>query len=141
MKHKSLERYYYGDWDKGMPEGKGVIYEPSSIWFSGNFHNGLPEGPAQINFVQEGCNYEGEMKGGKAHGNGTVTSLKHKYTFIGEWENSRPQKGTLTLVSDPNIANIEIQDLGKGEVVINYKDQRRYEGAFARIQATSTPAN
>lgn len=68
MKHKEYNRYYYGTWNDGIPEGNALFYEPEKIIFTGHFHNGLPEGKANIKFIQEGCEFDGELKEGKAHG-------------------------------------------------------------------------
>ena len=52
------------------------------------------------------CEYEGELKDGRAHGNGTIDNMKQKYRFAGEWEESKLKRGILTFTSDPNISNI-----------------------------------
>jgi len=44
MRQINGERYYVGAWKKGVPEGKGFIYEPKKILFLGTFHEGIPEG-------------------------------------------------------------------------------------------------
>ena len=74
--------------------------------FNGNFVNGLPEGLAHIKFIDSNSEFNGLLKEGKAEGNGELDNAKGKYKFTGEWKNSKPQKGTLTLVTDKNISNI-----------------------------------
>lgn len=44
MRQINGERYYVGAWKKGVPEGKGFIYEPRKMLFLGTFQNGIPEG-------------------------------------------------------------------------------------------------
>lgn len=59
MKHRDYDRYYYGKWDNGVPEGRGLLYEPGKLLFNGDFHKGLPEGRANIKFIDQLCEYEG----------------------------------------------------------------------------------
>lgn len=106
MKHKDFNRYYYGIWSDGILEGNGLIYEPEKVLFSGHFHKGVPEGRANIKLIEEGYEYHGEVKNGKAHGEGTIDNFKKKYRFSGMWEGSRPKKGILTLFNDSNISTI-----------------------------------
>ena len=54
--------------------------------------------------------------------------MKQKYRFVGNWENSRPKQGDLTLLNDNNISNIKFEDFTNGIGVISYKDNRKYEG-------------
>lgn len=42
MKHKDQNRYYYGDWRNGVPNGKAFFYEPDKLIFDGNFVDGVP---------------------------------------------------------------------------------------------------
>jgi hypothetical protein len=43
----------------------------------------MPNGHAQIRFIDEGCDFEGELKDGRACGNGTLDNIKNKYKFTG----------------------------------------------------------
>ena len=125
MRHKDINRFYVGDWKEGVPEGQAFIYEPERILFNGKFEHGMPNGHAQIRFIQDGCDFEGELKDGRASGNGTLDNIAQKYKFTGEWDHSKPKIGTLTFANDPNISNIQFQDYSK-KAIISYKDGRRY---------------
>jgi hypothetical protein len=57
MKHNFLDRYYYGSWKEGMPEGEAFFYEPQKLIFKGNFYHGVPTGPAKIDFILEGWDF------------------------------------------------------------------------------------
>lgn len=59
MKDIEKERYYYGEWKDGLPEGKGLFYEPSKLLFNGVFQNGVPTGPAKIKFIDSLSEFEG----------------------------------------------------------------------------------
>ena len=83
MKQINGERYYVGAWKKGVPEGKGFIYEPKKILFLGTFHEGVPQGESSINFIEEGISFTGVLKDGKANGDGTIQNLKQKFIFTG----------------------------------------------------------
>lgn len=98
--------------------------------FNGQFSKGMPNGNAQIKFIGENYDFEGNLKDGRADGNGTLDNMAQKYKFTGDWANSKPKTGTLTLANDANISNIEFQDFAKKLAVINYRDGRRYEGKF-----------
>jgi hypothetical protein len=57
VKHNFLDRYYYGNWKDGMPEGEAFFYEPQKLIFKGNFSHGVPTGPAKIDFILEGWDF------------------------------------------------------------------------------------
>lgn len=88
----------------------------------------MPTGPAKIKFIDSHSEFEGELKEGRANGVGKIDNIKQRYKFEGEWENSKPKKGTLTFVMDPNISNVKFEDFSQRKAVINYKDTRKYEG-------------
>lgn len=56
-----------------MPEGKGVLLVPDSFLYHGEFHS-LPNGKGVVELFREKIKYEGELKNGKAEGNGKIVS-------------------------------------------------------------------
>ena len=66
------------------------------------------------------------MKKGKANGHGTFCDMNNHFRFTGEWEDSKPKEGQLTLENDKNVSNVNFTDFVKGKGVINYKDTRKY---------------
>ena len=46
--------HYIGNFNKGLPDGKGVYYYGDSIYYSGNFQEGLKEGKGEAHFMQSG---------------------------------------------------------------------------------------
>lgn len=102
-KNFRINRYYYGDWGGGTPQGRGILYEPGKILIDANFSSGVPGSPAKIIFINKNSEYEGELEGGKINGKGTMINHAEMYSFSGEWKDSEPQKGSLILTKDKNI--------------------------------------
>ena len=91
MKHKTENRFFVGRWGPdGYPVGDGQYYEAGNLFFDGKFENGIPQGHCQIKFLDNESQYKGNIKEGKADGNGHFTNFKNKYSLEGRWSNSRP---------------------------------------------------
>ena len=97
MRHKFENKYFLGDWNEGKPNGKGIYYDPNNILYKGDFEKGLLMGEAEVHLLKKNCLYEGEIEHGKAKGKGIFKNLEEKYAFDGEWFDSRPVNGKLTL--------------------------------------------
>lgn len=46
-------KFYYGDWQNNLPEGKGVLYQPNKILIDSNFVAGSPNGQSMIIFIEK----------------------------------------------------------------------------------------
>lgn len=51
MKLKNQDVYYFCTWVNSLAEGKGFVYKPNVIFFSGDFKNGIPEGYGVVKFL------------------------------------------------------------------------------------------
>jgi hypothetical protein len=81
MKHKYLDKYYIGEWNKnGYPEGKGVMLEPGSYIYYGQFR-AVPDGYGVLELFKERLVYDGELKEGRGEGAGKISSLDNKFFF------------------------------------------------------------
>lgn len=51
-KHKTFERYYWGGWSNGKPNGKGIFYEcePQKILYYEGEVVGQPNGRGKLDF-------------------------------------------------------------------------------------------
>lgn len=131
MKHKSLDKYYLGVWNQeGNQEGFGILYEPQSYFYYGEF-NLVPNGKGKLELIKQGIVYEGEMREGMAEGQGALKSLDNRVSFKGIMENSLPKTGKLSIINQhqPNKSfDIELNDFPKEPTKIKYGDGRIYEG-------------
>lgn len=85
MKLKNGDLYYYCTWVDSMAEGRGFVYKPNFLFLDGFFKKGMPEGKAKVKFLNQMCEYEGEVKGWRAHGQGQLRNEKSKYVIDGDW--------------------------------------------------------
>ena len=53
------------------------------------------------------CFYEGKIQEGKAEGYGKLVNETEKYSFVGNWKDSKPYTGSLTFDDDPNVKEID----------------------------------
>lgn len=87
-KNFKINRYFYGNWINGLPEGRGIIYEPNKILVDSCFRFGEPYGYSKIIFINKNSEYEGEVQGGKLSGKGVLVDNNKMYHFKGIWQNS-----------------------------------------------------
>ena len=55
MKHKYENKYFMGDWNKGLPNGRGIYYDPEAIFYDGEFKEGAFEGDAKVKLFKRNC--------------------------------------------------------------------------------------
>ena len=67
---------------------------------------GLLFGEAEVYLLKRNCFYKGLIEHGKAKGKGIFRNLDVKYAFNGQWFDSRPVNGTLTLESHEQIRKL-----------------------------------
>ena len=75
---------YDGEFQDGLPHGKGISNHPNGMRYDGEFKNGLPHGKG-TNTFSSGASYIGEYKNDKQHGQGTFTSPDGS-KYVGEWK-------------------------------------------------------
>ena len=110
------------------------MLEPDSYLYYGEFKN-QPEGYGVIELFKERIIYEGEIKEGKANGNGIVRSLDNKFIFKGVMENSFPKDGTVDIPKSSDSSKslkIIFNNFPHGHTTIQYEDGRVYTGEVNR---------
>lgn len=58
-KDLKTNQYFYGDWAQGLPNGRGILYQPNRKLIESNFVNGMPCGHGRIIFIDKKRKYEG----------------------------------------------------------------------------------
>jgi hypothetical protein len=87
---------YFGKWVHSKAEGMGSIYYKDGTYYSGNFHEGLPNGFGQLTY-SGGYKYEGNFENGfktqgklfYANGNSFTGTFINEIPFSGAYKNSR----------------------------------------------------
>lgn len=99
-------KYFYGDWDNNLPQGRGVLYQPNKVLIDSHFVAGIPNGQSKVIFIDKNSEYVGELLNGKINGNGVMTDFTQRYSFSGIWNNSIPKSGVLSLGRDNNVEKV-----------------------------------
>ena len=104
------------------------MYNPGLYIYCGEFHDGRANGIGKIQVLEENSVYEGQITNGKAEGNGVYENLRESYKFDGIWKSSKPKKGKLLMMNDPNVKEIQFVNFAQRKATVEYHDGRKYEG-------------
>lgn len=121
---------YKGGYVNGKKHGEGEFWT-KEFHFTGNFQNGVPFGPGELNFYGKGT-FKGAFLGDYDKGKGTIIYANGD-KYIGNWSNyMKTGKGKL-IMSNRNIYDGYFKnDMFDGEGVLFIKeDQKQIEGNWA----------
>jgi len=80
---------YFGEFEKGSFDGKGVFIDEEGIQYTGGFAEGVKSGMGILKDL-DGSIYSGEFLGGLPHGQGRQSDLSG-VTYVGSWEFGKKQ--------------------------------------------------
>lgn len=127
-------RHYEGQIVNGVLCGNGIMFDnDGAVIYKGEFASGLANGKGTMFYKGKG-RYEGEMKDGKCHGQGTYYSAKGNWS--GEWKNGLRWNGQgINFLVDKNqqpngnlLFGPTVNGKFNGKVTIICTDGTRFDG-------------
>jgi hypothetical protein len=103
------------------------MFEPDNYIYHGEFKV-VPSGAGTMQLLKEGLVYEGQMREGRADGEGRLHSIDGRVQFTGTMENSFPKTGELRIsnLADPAKSFTVHLDNFPGPCRIVYAEGRTY---------------